>query len=119
MEEPEYEFVEFPADRIVPKRNPSYEQKVETVSSVCSKPADSGARVEAKKPSCDWSWWCVCIGLVVVGAVACVSMAVAVGSIVKVHSMNDDDNDDTTIQSLRREIASVQASLSSIASVQC
>ena len=44
-----------------------------------------GVEVAAKKPArgCPCSW--VCIGLVLVGVVACVSMAVAVWSTVEVH----------------------------------
>ena len=42
-----------------------------------SKPED----MNPKKPPRDWFRWCVVIGLVLVGVVACVSMAVAVSSI--------------------------------------
>ena len=48
----------------------------------------SGVDIAAKKPArgCPCSW--VCIGLVLVGVVACVSMAVAVWSIAKVHTIS-------------------------------
>ena len=48
-----------------------------------------GVGVIAKKPArgCPCSW--VCIGLVLVGVVACVSMAVAVWSIVEVHNISN------------------------------
>ena len=48
-----------------------------------------GVGVAAKKPArgCPCSW--VCIGLVLVGVVACVSMAVAVWSIAEVHTISN------------------------------
>ena len=48
-----------------------------------------GVKVAAKKLAhgCPCSW--VCIGLVLVGVVACVSMAVAVWSIAKVHNISN------------------------------
>jgi len=67
-------------------------------------PLEGKLQNDRKKPSRDWSWWCVCIGLVVVGVVACVSMAVAVGSIVMVSDVNMVSESNAAIISLRDEI---------------
>ena len=81
MEEPEYD--------IVAEHNPCYH-----VTVADSKFQDTAAGVEAtgvkasaEKPARPCSW--VCIGLILVGVVACVSMAVSVWSIVEVHNINN------------------------------
>ena len=80
MAEPEYDEVDV-LSRIPHQVNPCY-------GVVGCKPSDpiapsvhSNSEFEAKMPSRDWFRWCVVIGLVLVGVVACVSMAVAVSSI--------------------------------------
>ena len=102
--EPEYDFV--------PQRNPCYGVTRSTSAgavaghnshlqgTAISEGADAsytsldtatseGVGVAAKKPArgCPCSW--VCIGLVLVGVVACVSMAVAVWSIGEVHTISN------------------------------
>ena len=102
--------IEGPVYEIPTDRNPSYEAKNAALSSglsgvevlanpqdnaipACSMSQDTdtsiGVGVKPKKPArgCPCSW--VCIGLVLVGVVACVSMAVAVWSIVKVYDISN------------------------------
>ena len=73
---------------IMPKRNPCYDDIVPNSNSQDTT-TPLGVGVAAKKPArgCPCSW--VCIGLVLVGVVACVSMAVAVWSIAKVHNISN------------------------------
>jgi hypothetical protein len=78
--------------------------------------AASSCTPEAKRPSHDWFHWCVLTVLVLVGVMACVSMAVAVWSIAKVNSIDEDytskqmqviislDNISRDVEALRCEV---------------
>ena len=73
-----------PTPKVAPGCNPCYDM-AGTTAQVSSATANSKAKKPARGCPCSW----VCIGLVLVGVVACVSMAVAVWSIVKVHNISD------------------------------
>ena len=69
--------------------NPSYGFTSMGAVACCNSQDTTGVKVTAKKPArgCPCSW--VSIGFVLVGVVACVSMAVAVWSIAKVHNISN------------------------------
>lgn len=67
-------------------------------------PATSPSNFEAKNPSCDWFCWCVVIGLVLVGIVACVSMAVAVWTLAKVNGVSSSSAQQAQMQILLSEL---------------
>ena len=92
--------------------NPCYD-KAGTTAQV----AAATANLKAKKPTrgCPCSW--VCIGLALVGVVACVSMAVAVWSIAEVHSIStcakscSDQSTDQISAALARTIDSLRSEI--------
>ena len=73
-----------PTPKFAPGCNPCYDM-AGTTAQVTS----ATSNLKAKKPACGCPCSLVCIGLVLVGVVACVSMAVAVWSIAKVHNISN------------------------------
>ena len=112
---PCYDMIEAssPKPQVAPGCSPCYDVVYSTAHVAA---ASVGVEVVAKKPArgCPCSW--VCIGLVLVGVVACVSMAVAVWSIAEVHSVStcakscSDQSTDQT-DSLRSEIITLRQNI--------
>ena len=101
-----------PTPKVTPGCNPCYD-----MAGTTAQVSSATAILKAKKPTrgCPCSW--VCIGLVLVGVVACVSMAVAVWNIAEVHSIStcakscSDQSTGQTSAALARTIDSLRSEI--------
>ena len=74
-------------------------------------PATTMSNFDAQKPSSDRFHWCVVIGLVLVGVVACVSMAVAMWSLAKANGVDSSAQQAQVQVSLGKLYSNVSAAI--------